>query len=77
MIESPLIQEIVAEREREAKQEAKQEAILEVLQTRFGSVVADIAERLRGVRGEKKLNALLKHAVRCPDLEAFRKRLPI
>ena len=72
MIESPLIKEIVEETE----QKAKQEAILEVLQTRFGSVPEAMAERLCAVGGEKKLKALLKHAVRCTDLEAFRKRLP-
>jgi hypothetical protein len=71
MIESPLIKEIVAE----SKQEAMQEAILQFLQARFDSVPEDVAKRVRGVRAEKKLNALIKHAARCPDLEAFRQRL--
>jgi hypothetical protein len=59
----------------EAKEEAMQQAILVVLQTRFGAVATEIAERLRAVRALKKLNALTKHAAGCRDLEAFRKRL--
>jgi hypothetical protein len=34
-----------------------------------------VAERLRNIRAQKKLNALVKHAAQCPDLEAFRRRL--
>jgi len=75
MIESPLIEEYFGEELRKAKREAMQKAILVVLQTRFGSVPAEIAERLRAVRALKKLNALTKHAAGCRDLEAFRKRL--
>ncbi len=75
MIESPLIHEVFGERLRKAREEAKQQAILVVLQTRFASVPAEIAERLRAVRALKKLNALTKHAAKCRDLEAFRKRL--
>jgi predicted transposase YdaD len=71
MDESPLIQEIVAEK----KQEARQEDIQDVLQARFGSVPKDIVERLPGVRSEKKLRALVKYAGRCSDLESFRARL--
>jgi hypothetical protein len=68
MIESPLINQIVAE--------ARQEDILKFLQARFDSVPDDVSERLRAVRGEKKLVALIKHAARCRDINAFRKRLP-
>ncbi len=68
MIESPLIKEIVAEK--------TQETILEFLQARFGTVPEQVDQRLRTVRGEKKLKALIKLAARCPDLDAFRERLP-
>jgi len=68
MIESPLIQEIVAK--------SKQQALRVVLQARFGSVPAEVTERLRAVDSERKLEALIKHAVRCADLQAFLKRLP-
>jgi hypothetical protein len=71
MIESPLIKEIVAEN----TQKARQEDILEVLQARFGEVPKDVAERLRSIRAQKKLKALVKHAAQCPDLEAFWRRL--
>jgi hypothetical protein len=68
MIESPLIQEIVAK--------TIQKDLLDFLQGRFGSVPPGVAERLRAVASERKLEALIKHAGRCSDLEAFLKRLP-
>jgi len=71
MIESPLIKEIIAE----SKQQAMQGAILQFLQARFDSIPEDVAKRVRAVRGEKKLQTLIKHAARCPDLDAFRGRL--
>jgi hypothetical protein len=71
MIESPLIKEIVAERE----QETIREAIVEFLEARFGAVPEEIPERLRHVRARKKLKALVKDAARSPDLAAFRRRL--
>jgi hypothetical protein len=67
MIESPLINQIVAEN--------TQETILTVLEARFGSVPEEIAERLRKLHGQKKLKALVKQAALCRDLGAFRKRL--
>ncbi len=67
MIESPLIQELVAER--------AQKAILLVLQDRFGTVPPEIISALQPVQDEKKLDELVVWASRCPDLEAFRKRL--
>jgi hypothetical protein len=68
MIESPLIQEIVAK--------TKQKDLLNSLQGRFGVVRPEVAERLRAVESERKLEALIKHAGRCSDLVAFLKRLP-
>jgi hypothetical protein len=67
--------EVFGERLRKGKREAVQGAILVVLQTRFGAVPPKIAERLRAVSALKKLNELTKHAARCRDLEAFRRRL--
>jgi hypothetical protein len=67
MIESPLIKEIVAEN--------RQEDIVEILRTRFGNVPEEMVERLRKISADRKLRALLKHAVGCPNLESFRKRL--
>jgi predicted transposase YdaD len=76
MIESPLIKELVAEARQEAHQEARQEDILAVLQARFGELPAELARRVRAVRSRRTLDALVRHAARCPDLDVFRKRLP-
>jgi predicted transposase YdaD len=64
MIESPLIQEIVAR--------TKHEAILQFLEGRFGTVPADVAVRLRGILEEQILRDLIRHAALCPDLDSFR-----
>ena len=67
MIESPLIQEIVAR--------SKHDSIVQFLEGRFGSVPADITLRLGEILDETKLEDLTRYAARCPDLEAFRARL--
>jgi hypothetical protein len=67
MIESPLINELVAK--------ARQEDIVEILKDRFQKVPGDIVTRLHAVVKERKLKELLRLAWRCPDLEAFRERL--
>ncbi|HXG11220.1 MAG TPA: hypothetical protein VNK04_15790 [Gemmataceae bacterium] len=68
MIESPLIQELLAE--------SKQEAIIEVLTGRFGTIPEDLTVRLRQVTNERQLKELLRYTGVCPDLEAFRAKLP-
>src|SRR5437879_5628775 len=55
MIESPLINRIVAE----STQKTMQEDILEFLEARFGAVPEEISEGLRKVRARKKLKALI------------------
>ncbi len=67
MIESPLIQEIVAR--------TKHESIIQFLEARFGSVPLDVAIQLRTILDEQKLNNLNRMAARCPDIEAFRVQL--
>jgi hypothetical protein len=67
MIESPLIQEIVAR--------SKHEAIVLFLEARFGAVPADVTVHLTGILDEQRLQDLTRYAARCPDLEAFRARL--
>ena len=67
MIESPLINEILAEN--------TQEAILRFLQARFGDVPEEVVQRLRSISADRKLKALIKHAAQCPTLEAFHRRL--
>jgi len=67
MIESPLIEEIMAE--------TRQETILDVLRGRFGEPSVEVTTLLRAVRKSDKLSELAKYAGACPDLEAFRNRL--
>jgi hypothetical protein len=67
MIESPLIDELLAER--------TQDNILEVLRERFGVPPIELTNQLRAVQQDKKLTELLLFAVKCPNLEAFRARL--
>jgi predicted transposase YdaD len=67
MIESPLIQEIVAE--------ARQDNILRALELRLGAVPPEIATVLRTVFDEQKLRDLFDFAIVCPDLNAFRAKV--
>ncbi len=69
MIESPLIQEIVAER--------MHKDILRFLTGRFESVPQDIVSALHAIQEERKLDELVDWASRCPDLGAFRARLTL
>jgi hypothetical protein len=67
MIESPLIQEIVAR--------TKQEAIMLFLEGRFGSVPVDVAMQVNEILEQERLRDLVRYAARCPDLEVFRTHL--
>jgi hypothetical protein len=63
MIESPLIQELMAER--------THKDILRFLAGRFGLVPPEIAAALQSIEDEQAMDDLVALAVRCPDLEAF------
>jgi hypothetical protein len=67
MIESPLIQELMAQR--------MHKAILRFLSGRFGSVPLDIQTTLQSIQDDARLDELVEWAARCPDLDAFRIRL--
>jgi hypothetical protein len=67
MIESHLIQELLAE--------TRHEDILRFLSARFGSVSDEIARQVRAVREPQTLDDLVKYAAQCSDLDAFRARL--
>jgi hypothetical protein len=71
MIESPLVQELIAE----TKQRTTQQHILDNLEARFGPVPSEIAVKVRAITDEKKLSDFHRHAATCPDLESFRARL--
>lgn len=67
MIESPLLQEIIAE--------TKHDAILRFLNARFGPVPTDIVTRVRTIDDAQQLDGLFTVVAQCPDLEALRTRL--
>jgi hypothetical protein len=70
MIESPVIQEILAERE----QDTKRKDIVSVLRARFGDTVQAVRSELDSVEGTK-LDEMLKRAATCRSLASFRKKL--
>lgn len=74
--DSPLIQELLAERQAETRSKTLHESILWFLTDRFGAVPPEMADRLQAIQDEVRLKELLLWASRCPDLEAFRARLP-
>jgi hypothetical protein len=67
MIESPLIQEIVAE--------TKHGAILTFLRGRFGSVPPERTQKLQTIYDVQKLEELLLFTGQCPTLQAFLERV--
>ena len=67
MIESPLINEILADRMRED--------IVRFLRVRFGEVPPEVTTPLGKIPKLKKLEELIDRAAVCPDLEAFRAKL--
>ena len=71
MIESPLLQELMAQ----TRQETMQRDIVEALESRFGAVPQDLSAELRTVLDEQRLHELLRFAVLCPDTDSFRARL--
>ena len=68
MIESPLIQELMAKN----TAQTKHEDILQVLSRRFGPVPEKVAAAVRTIFDNSKLRELLDEAASCTDLEAFR-----
>jgi hypothetical protein len=67
MIESPLIQELLAER--------MHRAILHLLANRFGTLPPEISSLLKAIQDDEKLDDLNIWAWRCTNLEAFQSRL--
>jgi hypothetical protein len=71
MIESPILQEWLAEHEIKTRQSI----VLETLQERFGSVPADISAAVRVIAEEPRLKGLHKLAYSSASLDDFRKAL--
>ena len=68
MIESPLLDKILAIKERQTSHDY----ILHALTVRFKDVPADLADKLRAIEDESHLKYLHQLAIVCADLEAFR-----
>jgi len=71
MIESPLIQELMDQKDRESKQES----LLDVLEARFEAVPPDVSAGVRSIMEISRLRELSRFAVLCSSLDAFRSRL--
>ncbi len=67
MIESPVLQQLIAKN--------LHEAIEEALKARFGSVPRDVTRLLHEILHEKRLKKLNGIAAKCADIEAFREAL--
>jgi hypothetical protein len=57
---------------RETSCETAHQDIETVLEARFGDVPRDLVEEIESVVDRKQLKGLVRTAVACPDLEAFR-----
>jgi hypothetical protein len=70
MIESPVLQEIIAE----TKREANQKAIVKFLTARFGKEARSLESELKAI-DDDRLESLLELAATCRSLASFRKQL--
>ncbi len=73
MIESPVLQELIADCERKASLETARKDIVRILVTRFGTQARALAAKLAD--DNDRLGDLLELAVTCADLESFQKQL--
>jgi hypothetical protein len=71
MIESPLIQELLAQR----SQEVMRQLIAKILANRFGPIPADLQAALQTITEEEKLSELVLLAGHCLNLDAFRREM--
>jgi hypothetical protein len=71
MIESPVLQELIAERTRETVIKD----VIEVLVARFGSKAEALETELKAIDDESRLRQLIKHAATCRTVKSFRKHL--
>jgi len=75
MIESPLYQELEAELMRKAEIKTTRKAIARILKIRFGIVPRELGSELKAIDDENRLGELLDHAVKCRNINSFRKQL--
>jgi hypothetical protein len=72
MIESPVLQEFLAEQTRDAILRAKRQSILQVLGARFGMNALSVRTALDAINDDEKLDELTKQSATCPDLAGFK-----
>jgi hypothetical protein len=76
MIESPVLQEFLAENTREAVLRTKRQSIVQVLAARFGTDAFSIRAALDTIRDDERLDDLTKRSATCRDLAALKESLP-
>jgi hypothetical protein len=67
--------EVAQEAARVAAREAVRENLVTVLEARFGNVPRDLTDEIGSIGDAKQLKSLVRSAVACPDLDAFRDAL--
>jgi hypothetical protein len=71
MIESPVLQELIAE----TTAKSRHEDLVDFLEARFGPLPGDLRSAITAVTEERRLRELIRLAALCPDLRAFRQQL--
>ncbi len=71
MIESPVLQELLTERE----VETRHQDLLRFLRARFGTLPEDLEAAVKVIQQSPRLEELIEWSAQCPDLNAFRGRL--
>lgn len=71
MIESPVLQEILAE----IATETKASTLLAFLRARFSEVPTDLVTSIQAIRDSEQLDRLVESAASCPNLAAFRAKV--
>ncbi len=74
MIESPVLQELIADCEHKATVEARRKDIVKVLVARFGAAAMGLDAELKTI-DDDRLDEFVECAATCPDLVSFRERL--
>jgi hypothetical protein len=67
MIESPMLQRMIAEK--------LHKVIFALLKARFGTVPRDVTRHIRAILDEDELYQVVVLTAKCPDLHAFREAL--
>ena len=71
MIESPILQEIIAE----GRVQGRRESLVAFLTTRFGAIGDELESDLKSIEDETRLNELIKLSASCRSLKSFRRNL--